>query len=536
MNCRVDCKVIQLLSYVVLSCFVSGICQGAEFPTPKLSDVVPGGIAGNLVVCGGGKLPEEVYERFYELAGKENSQLVYIPTASSRADDSNHAETLELWKRRGFEQVNVLHTTDRAIADSLEFATPLKTATAVWIGGGQQSRLAKAYSGTLVEKELQELLKRGGVIGGTSAGAAIQSRLMIASVNPDAVLMQGLDLIPGAVVDQHFQARKRIPRLTSVLEKHHGYFGLGIDEGTALVVQGRRMEVLGDSSVTVCLSKSSQRDAKQYELKSGDRADLPALQRAAIARASTPFLTAEVPVPNVSHGSLMIVGGGGMTKEMWAEFVELAGGTQARIVILPSASGNPRTEKHPLEKLLKSKGVASVTVYHASDRTAANDPDALQVVNEATGMWIDGGRQWRLVDLYAGTAAELAFHDILKRGGVIAGSSAGATIQGDYLVRGNPLGNREMMAEGYERGFGFLPGTAIDQHFTQRNRLPDMKDLKQTFPQLHGIGIDETTAIVVQKSTARVIGENDVYFFSPSKATPSKTGTKVSPGSEYRFQ
>jgi cyanophycinase-like exopeptidase len=121
---------------------------------------------------------------------------------------------------------------------------------------------------------------------------------------------------------------------------------------------------------------------------------------------------------------------------------------------------------------------------------------------------------------------------------VIGGSSAGATIQGDYLVRGNPLGNRDMMAEGYERGFTFLPGCAIDQHFTQRGRQPDMEALKRTFPQLLGIGIDESTALIVQKATARVIGKSNVYFYDGS--TDGKDGglqfTKVSAEDVYDLE
>src|SRR5699024_4910268 len=126
-------------------------------------------------------------------------------------------------------------------------------------------------------------------------------------------------------------------------------------------------------------------------------------------------------------------------------------------------------------------------VFHPRDREEANSPEFIAKLRDAGGIWFGGGRQWRTVDAFEGTASIAAFHDVLKRGGAIGGSSAGATIQGEYLVRGNPLGNLQMMAEGYERGFGFLPGTAIDQHFTQRKRQPDMLLLKRTFPQLLGL-------------------------------------------------
>ena len=101
---------------------------------------------------------------------------------------------------------------------------------------------------------------------------------------------------------------------------------------------------------------------------------------------------------------------------------------------------------------------------------------------------------------------------------MIGGTSAGATIQGDYLVRGNPLGNTEMMAEGYERGFGFLPGVAIDQHFTQRDRLKDLVQLKKQHPELIGIGIDESTALIVQGSTMQVVGQHQVTVFDHDAA------------------
>ncbi len=180
----------------------------------------------------------------------------------------------------------------------------------------------------------------------------------------------------------------------------------------------------------------------------------------------------------------------------------------------------------------------SVFLNPPTDRVESDRNEFREPLRRATGVWFGGGRQWRLVDAYEGTATAKAFHDVLRRGGVIGGSSAGATIQGDYLVRGNPLGNQDMMAEGYERGFGFLPGCAIDQHFTQRGRHRDMEALKQAFPQLLGIGIDESTALVVQRTTAHVIGEKDVYFYdaSPSEEPDRPAFTKVAPGEAYDLQ
>jgi len=512
--------------------------RGDAFPTPKLADVNPAGINGSLIICGGGKLPDVVLDRFFELAASKETRLVVIPTATERADGGELDSFATTWRGRGFPAVDVLHTNDRAVADSDAFVAPLRSATAVWFVGGQQSRIAKAYVGTRVEQELYALMKRGGVIGGTSAGAAIQSRLMIAFGNPEATVVQGLDLVPGAVIDQHFKARNRQPRLTAVLAAHPGYFGLGIDERTGLIIRGRRIQVVGESTVTVCLSESANRPALQYEIPAGKTADLTALRRAAIARAAPAFPPETPVVPRVEKGSLMIVGGGRLTEEMWREFVKLAGGPESHIVIVPTAVENPQLGDRREVRELKQAGAKTVTVLHTTDRGEPDRDEFIEPLRRATGVWFGGGRQWRLVDAYEGTATWKAFHDVLRRGGVIGGSSAGATIQGDYLVRGNPLGNRDMMAEGYERGFAFLPGCAIDQHFTQRRRQPDMEALKRAFPPLLGIGIDESTALVVQKTTVRVIGAHNVYFYdaSPCETSDEFDFTKVGPGKTYDLE
>jgi cyanophycinase len=129
------------------------------------------------------------------------------------------------------------------------------------------------------------------------------------------------------------------------------------------------------------------------------------------------------------------------------------------------------------------------------------------------------------------------FRDVLKRGGVICGSSAGASIQGEYLCRADSLTNRLIMAEGYQRGFGFLPGTAIDQHFAQRNRFGELSHLVATYPQFLGIGIDEATAIIVQGETAEVMGRNQVHFFDANlKRSDGKVQhTSLANGASYQL-
>jgi len=486
--------------------------RAGDTPTPEFID--PDGVKGSLLLCGGGSLPDAVRDKFIELAGGDKARLVIIPTASG--DDTVNEDAKEvaaIWEARKLESVTILHTRNHDEANDPAFVERLKQATGVWITGGRQSQIAAAYSGTLVEKELHALVERGGVVGGTSAGAACQSRVMI--VRGKVHDVPGLGLIPGAIVDQHFLARDRKGRLLEALALHPGLFGAGIDEGTALVVHGRTLRCLGDSTVTICQKGVGDRDAHEVVLKSGQPYDLTMARRAARDRTLPPFPPDKMGDTEVPSGSLVIVGGGGMPNELTHKFIDLAGGPDALIVVLPTA--NPDSPGEREARFLIRAGAKNVKVLNARRREEVESPDFLDVVNKAGGIWFGGGRQWRFVDAYEGTPAVAAFHGVLKRGGVIGGSSAGATIQGDYLVRGSPLGNEEMMAAGYERGFAFLPGTAIDQHFAQRKRFADMTKVMAAHPQLLGIGLDESTAIIVRGSAAEVVGQHKVHFYDRSQ-------------------
>ena len=467
-------------------------------------------IGGALFIHGGGALPPPLMEKFLELADRPTARLVVIPSAA--ADENIDAfEIAERWKKRGFAKVTVLHTRSREEADSKEFTRALREAGAAWISGGLQSRLEKVYVGTRVERELHALLGRGGVIGGSSAGAAAMSKVMIRSGNPDPDVGEGFGLIEGAVIDQHFVARKRLPRLRKVLAEHPGLVGYGVDEGTALILRGRRISVEGESTVTLCLAASEVRERLTETRGTPGVGDHIALSRAAIARAGN-LKFARQPV-QVKRGTVVAFGGGSITRGGMEHFVEKAGGKEARIVAIYTAmSDRPRPSKH-WRRRWDSVGVKNVKPLHARDRAEADSAAFVAEIDAADGVWFEGGRQWRLVDRYSGSAAEAAIRRVLERGGAVGGSSAGATILGEYLVRGDPLTSRTMMQEGYEQGLALVPGVAIDQHFAQRGRFDDMRALKRKYPQLYGIGIDEGTAIAFEGNTCRVFGRGKVYLY-----------------------
>ena len=148
-------------------------------------------------------------------------------------------------------------------------------------------------------------------------------------------------------------------------------------------------------------------------------------------------------------------------------------------------------------------------MLHTHDPKVADTEEFAKVLRDAKGVWFDGGRQWNIVDSYANTLTYREFHKVLERGGVIGGSSAGATIQGDYLVRGAIAGSEIVMTPEpeHEHGFAFLRKVAIDQHINTRNRWDDIIPVIKKYPNLLGIGLSEGTAIVVTGDRFEVIGK-----------------------------
>lgn len=235
---------------------------------------------GSLVICGGGDLPEEIYQEFISLAGGEGARLVIIPTAYPFPDMSYAKRAYGGWYDEDVKSVKFLDAKSREEADTDDFIQPLQRATGVWISGGMQGRLSDTYANTKVELAIKEVLNRGGVVGGTSAGAASMSRVMIRYGTPsNAHLGQGLGLLQNAIVDQHFLARKRLPRLIGALSQYPSLVGIGVDEGTAVIVRQNRVRVVGDSDAVVCMGQTANRSAAMIRLKPGTEVELQAKNR-----------------------------------------------------------------------------------------------------------------------------------------------------------------------------------------------------------------------------------------------------------------
>lgn len=221
------------------------------------------------------------------------------------------------------------------------------------------------------------------------------------------------------------------------------------------------------------------------------------------------------------NGSLVVVGGAMRSPEIYRRFIELAGGPDALIVLVPTAGGAEEYDDfYSGMNAWRENGARNLRLLHTTDPAVADTEEFIEPLKTAGGVFFFGGRQWRLVDAYGGTKTEDAFREVLERGGVIGGSSAGASIQGSFLVRGDSRTNTVMMGD-HQRGFGYLRNVGIDQHVLRRNRQFDMIEVVEAHPELLGIGLDEDTAIIVQGDRFQVMGSSYVLIFDYQATTGS---------------
>ena len=222
-----------------------------------------------------------------------------------------------------------------------------------------------------------------------------------------------------------------------------------------------------------------------------------------------------------ARGALVLVGGNLQDPAIVERFLELAGGPDVPIVLIPTAGGaESYDETWGGADAFRAAGATRLTVLHTTDRDTASTDTFVEPLRSARGVWFGGGRQWRLADAYLDTKVHEALREVLDRGGVIGGSSAGATILGSYLVRGDTRTNTIMMGD-HEEGFGLLRNVGVDQHLLRRNRQFDLVDVVRARTDLLGIGIDEDTAIVVQGDRFEVIGRSYVAIYDHERLLDS---------------
>jgi cyanophycinase len=219
---------------------------------------------GAIVAVGGGGTTDAIVQRTLDLAGGRDAVVVVLPQSSSleNAGDSS----VRMWQEAGAGSVRKLDFADPQAREALS------SATLIWIPGGDQNRFMQAIAGTGLDEVVRERHRAGVVVGGTSAGAAVLSGLMITGKadlqSLDAgktVVAKGLGLWTVGIFDQHFLRRQRNNRLLSAVLDHPGTIGVGIDEATAVIVRGGTLEVVGRSAVVVF-------DARRADVRKGTAA------------------------------------------------------------------------------------------------------------------------------------------------------------------------------------------------------------------------------------------------------------------------
>lgn len=241
----------------------------------------------------------------------------------------------------------------------------------------------------------------------------------------------------------------------------------------------------------------------------------------AVVAAAGGVQTAAAQQVGPGRGALVLVGGGMRDPAIVERFLDLAGGPDAPLVLIPTAGADESYDQTWAgTEPFRAAGASRLTVLHTTERAIADTEGFVEPIRRAGGVWFGGGRQWRLADAYLGTKVHDALRAVLARGGVVGGSSAGATILGSYLVRGDTRTNTVMMGD-HEEGFGLLRGVGIDQHLLRRNRQFDLIEVIRARPELLGIGIDEDTAIVVQGDRFEVIGRSYVAIYDHERVVDS---------------
>lgn len=250
-----------------------------------------------------------------------------------------------------------------------------------------------------------------------------------------------------------------------------------------------------------------------------------------------------------NRGHLLIVGGGQQPPELVARFVDLAGGPgNARIAVLPMASSIPEESGGSKVEQLKAFG-ADAFMLNLS-RAQAEDPSVARQLEGVTGIWFPGGDQARLAPVLHNTPVLEAIRERYRAGAVVAGTSAGAAVMSDSMITGEQF-LPEADTAGYYgdefpriarstiqivEGFGFLPGTIVDQHFLERERHNRLISTVLEHPDLIGVGIDESTAIQVNPDrTWLIVGESAVVVYDARSAEITRPDQAVLGATDLRM-
>lgn len=239
---------------------------------------------GTLFILGGGVTPQIVYDEYFRIAGGPKARVYHIPSATISFEEipDRHEHYIEFYEQKP-ELFEFLHTYDRAVSESAEFAAPIDTATGLWMGGGDQRRLAMLFNDTHVPPAMHRLLDRGGIISGTSSGTAVMSDVMINIGYEEIEYGKGFNLYPKTICDPHFTGRERHKRVGRSVLRYPDQMGVGIDEKTSLVIHGNKIGMMGleGRSAWYHFAYPDQGVVHRYHILVGETIELPVRARGA---------------------------------------------------------------------------------------------------------------------------------------------------------------------------------------------------------------------------------------------------------------
>lgn len=490
---------VAFVSVLLLASF-SSFCNAQSEQTAHVRPIV-----GSRMIVGDGEVAQYTLKCFLHLCREPSPDVVIISlNGDSRITDAK-------LKELGAASVAMV---DSVNADAEALTVQMLNANGVWVDGS-----ADAISeNRLLLSLLKNVTKRNGVV---AVGSDSVSLLRALDENDTAKRVES----PFAKFEFHFgkELSANGKKANTAGKQVHCL----IPDSSVLVVHGgRKIAGYGHDDVELVVEEANGWPERRETFECPDvfspgsypfyARDVLSWVRSANERSVSVFPPKKAATPVVETGTLFLHGGSRIEEDVMKEFIELVGGKDALIVCIPSASQFDWSEpvrSHSAE-MLQELGHSNVKVMHTDDPLIADQSEEFaELLSKAKGIWIDGGRTYRFMDCYQGTQVESLIAKVLERGGVVGGSSAGCQVPSDFLVRGNPRTNRDIVHEGYTRGMGLLKGVIVDAHFLQRGRHDPFLELMKSHPQMLGIGIDESTAVVIHGTSAKVIGAHAVSFY-----------------------
>ena len=454
--------------------------------------------------------------------------------------------------------------------DHSRFFSALEEASGIWIPAEDQEWVIRRFAGdplkpTRFQLALRNLVARGGVVGASGGGMASLSETVIVGNLADAEagwtrarLAFGLGLFQGTLLDQNFNVWSgRVERLTDALRNgpqldrvarkpgvQRRTIGLGVDRQTVAIVSGNTIRAIGERNVHLFVQGNGGRTLAWYRLAAGDK---PFVLTTACAREPAVPHSANTDVAKNPFGAppgrgTVVLHGGRSTAEMYDLFPRLTGKVRPTLVHCPSASSGYRRMSNEelmasdLAALWKTDAVQNLRFINADKPARAEQSEFCDLLDAADAFWIMGGDQSNLTALYVNPVQPTLFQrkvrNIVERGGVVGGSSAGCAALSDVMIVGTVAndGRGPARAE-LSRGLGVLSNVVAEQHFDARQGrierfaelLRNKQHLANVSPgcdpgQMVGLAVEESTALIVRGNRLTVAGKNKAHVFLKSAA------------------